>query len=199
MTRAWKMTCCAERSKRSDKECIHNRRDKGESAETQVLSSTALTALIPGIALCLICEQETSLSDIGIDSQARSSERYEQQEISALLSGQSNIKQTNAILILLSSTGIRITGLHRHIHVRTTDAFVTVSVDGEQQLETKPVHDSLDPQWTYNKPFKLCARDDAVSFRILTYLLSQFRVPVIVDQVHRISAPQYPWRLSRWR
>lgn len=64
MTRAWKMTCCAERSKRSDRECIHNRRDKTQSAETQVLSFTALTALIPDIALCLICERETSLSDI---------------------------------------------------------------------------------------------------------------------------------------
>lgn len=50
---------------------------------------------------------------------------------------------------------IEIHGLKERHFDLSADTFVTVSVDGEQQLQTPVVENDLNPTWSFNPPFGL--------------------------------------------
>lgn len=55
--------------------------------------------------------------------------------------------------------GIELCNLKERHFDFAVDTFVTVSVDGEQQLQTEVVTNSLNPKWTFHEPHTLCVSD----------------------------------------
>ncbi|KAJ3555608.1 hypothetical protein NM688_g2481 [Phlebia brevispora] len=57
--------------------------------------------------------------------------------------------------VFINLRAIHIQGLRQRTLGRATDSFVTVSVDGEQQFQTLPIRNSLNPEWTFSEPHRL--------------------------------------------
>ncbi|GJE92510.1 hypothetical protein PsYK624_086640 [Phanerochaete sordida] len=57
--------------------------------------------------------------------------------------------------LIAKLAALEIRGLEERHFEREVDTFVTVSVDGEQQLETEVVRNSLNPRWDFTEPRKL--------------------------------------------
>ena len=51
---------------------------------------------------------------------------------------------------------IEIRGLKERHFDLSADTFVTVSVDGEQQIQTQVIENDLNPKWRFTTPYTLC-------------------------------------------
>ena len=56
------------------------------------------------------------------------------------------------------SLAIEIRGLKERHFDLSADTFVTVSVDGEQQIHTPVIENDLNPKWNFTTPYTLCVR-----------------------------------------
>lgn len=64
--------------------------------------------------------------------------------------------------LIAQLAAIRVTGLVERHFDREVDTYVTVSVDGEQQLETGVYLNSLNPEWHFPEPLKLMVHASSI-------------------------------------